>query len=322
MKAIIVSEYGGPQKLRVADVPDPQPAPGELLIRLDVAGVNFIDTYHRRGLYPVGLPFTPGIEGAGRVIGMGDSVEGFSEGDRAIFCLASGAYAEKAVVPAWKTVALPDTVAPETGVACMCQGMTAHYLITDCFRLEAGQTALVHAAAGGVGLLLVQMAKLAGATVIGTVSTEEKAELARKAGADHMILYSKEDFVEAVRRLTEGSGVDVVYESVGRDTFSGSLDCMKPRGYVVLFGQSSGPVDAFDPQVLNQKGSLFLTRPSLGHYVPNGEEFRRRAGEVLDLAATGRLKVTVGDQLPLEEASEAHRRLEGRRTVGKVVLRA
>ncbi len=320
MKAIRVSRYGGPEELKFDSMPDPRPGSDQLLVRVEVAGVNYIDTYHRTGLYPLPLPLVPGIEGAGVVEEVGSNVEGFSCGDRVVFCLAMGAYAELVAVPAWKCVRLPDEVSPEAGVAAMCQGMTAHYLVTDCFRVQTGQVALVHAAAGGVGSLLVQMVKRAGARVIGTVSTEQKAELARRMGADRVVLYSREDFLEAVKEFTGGAGVEVVYESVGKTTFARSLECMKPRGYVVLYGQSSGPVEPLDPQILNQKGSLFLTRPSLGHYVADRQQFSRRAGEVLDLVRSDDLEVVVGEQLPLAEAAEAHRRLEGRRTVGKVVL--
>ena len=320
MKAIRVSRYGGPEELKIGSVPDPGPIPGELLVRVHVAGVNYIDTYHRTGQYPLPLPLIPGIEGAGRVEEVGSGVEGFTRGDRVAFCLAMGAYAELVTVPAWKCVRLPDEVSPEVGAAAMCQGMTAHYLVTDCFRVRKGQCVLIHAAAGGVGSLLVQMAKRAGARVIGTVSTESKAELAIDRGADRVVLYTKEDFVDAVREFTDGKGVEVVYESVGRTTFARSLDCVKPRGYVVLYGQSSGAVEPLDPQILNQKGSLFLTRPSLGHYVAEEAEFSSRAADVLDLIRRGELRAVVGDRFPLAEAEQAHRRLEGRLTVGKVVL--
>jgi NADPH2:quinone reductase len=291
-----------------------------VLIRIEVAGINYIDTYHRRGLYPLPLPFTPGIEGAGVVENLGAGVEDLRCGEQVIFCLGIGGYAEYATVPAWKVVRLPSGVSTEAGVTAMCQGMTAHYLVTDSFPLGPGHWALVHAAAGGVGLLLVQMCRQLGARVIGTVSTEEKAQLAREAGAEIVVRYPEEDFTKAVREATGGLGVDVVYESVGRDTFSRSMDCLRTRGYLVLFGQSSGPVDPLDPQILNQKGSLFLTRPSLGHYVRDKAEFSARAEAVLNQIGAGALKVTVGDRLPLAEAAEAHRRLEGRRTVGKVLL--
>lgn len=320
MQAIIVEQTGGPEVLRCGERPLPQPGPGEILVRLQVAGVNYIDTYHRRGLYPLPIPFTPGIEGAGTVEQVGAGVDRFLPGDNVAFCLGIGGYAEYAVVPAWKTVRLPEGISAEAGVTAMCQGMTAHYLVTDSFPLRPGQWALVHAAAGGVGLLLVQMCRHIGAHVVGTVSTQAKAELARRAGADVVVRYPEEDFVARVREVTEGRGVDVVYESVGRDTFHRSLDCLRTRGYLVLFGQSSGPVEPIDPQLLNQKGSLFLTRPSLAHYVRDQEEFSGRATAIFEMLRKAELQVTVGDRLPLAEAAEAHRRLEGRRTVGKVLL--
>ena len=320
MHAIRVSVLGGPEVLRLEKVDAPRPGPDELLVRVEAAGVNFIDTYHRRGLYFMPLPFIPGIEGAGTVLETGDRVRSFSEGDRVAFCLATGAYAEMTAVPAWKAVRLPSDVSFEAGATCMCQGMTAHYLTTDCFPLRSGQTALVHAAAGGVGLLLVQMARRAGARVIGTVSTRAKADLALEAGANEVILYSALDFEREVERLTSGEGVDVVYESVGEATFLKSLNCLRPRGHLVLYGQSSGPVGPLDPQLLNQKGSLFLTRPSLTHYLKDGAEFARRAGDVLRQMERGELRIRVGARFPLAEAAEAHRRLEGRSTVGKVLL--
>ncbi len=320
MRAIIVEQTGGPEVLRPAERPVPEPAAGEVLIRIHVAGVNYIDTYHRRGLYPLPLPFTPGIEGAGEVAALGEGVDRFRVGDRVVFCLGMGGYAEYAAVPAWKVAPLPPEVDEEAGVTAMCQGLTAHYLTTDTFPLQPGQWALVHAAAGGVGLLLVQMCRRLGAHVIGTVSTDAKAELARRAGAEVVVLYPREDFVQRVKEVTGGKGVDVVYESVGRDTFQGSLDCLRVRGMLVLFGQSSGPVPPLDPQILNQKGSLFLTRPSLGHYVRDQIEFSWRAGAVLDMIREGSLKVTIGERLPLAEAATAHRKLESRQTVGKVLL--
>lgn len=320
MRAIIVARTGGPEVLHVGERPVPEPAAGEVLIRIRVAGVNYIDTYHRRGLYPLPLPFTPGIEGAGEVVKLGEGVNRFHTGERVVFCLGMGGYAEYTAVPAWKVVPLPEGVDEEAGVTAMCQGLTAHYLTTDAFPLRTGQWALVHAAAGGVGLLLVQMCHRLGAHVIGTVSTEAKAELARRAGADVVVRYPHEDFVARAREVTGGRGVDVVYESVGRDTFQGSLDCLRVRGTLVLFGQSSGPVPPLDPQILNQKGSLFLTRPSLGHYVRDQVEFSWRAGAVLEMIREGSLEVTVGERLPLAEAALAHRKLEGRQTVGKVLL--
>jgi NADPH2:quinone reductase len=320
MKAIRVLETGGPEVMRLEDVQDPVPGRSEVLVEIERAGVNFIDTYHRQGLYPLDLPFTPGIEAAGRVTRAGSEVAGFVEGDRVAFCLSAGTYAEMAVVEAWKLIHLPDEIDYETGATAMCQGMTAHYLVTDSYQLMKGCKALVHAAAGGVGLLLVQMAKLLGATVLGTVSTEEKKKAAINAGADRVIIYGEEDFEEAVLGYTDGEGLDVVYESVGQATFEKSLNCLKPRGYLVLFGQASGPVPPMDPQVLSQKGSLFLTRPTLGHYVAERAELERRAGDVLGWIQSGQLEVTVGQTYPLSEAVSAHQALEGRKTSGKVLL--
>ncbi|HLV00374.1 MAG TPA: quinone oxidoreductase [Acidobacteriota bacterium] len=320
MKAIQIEQTGGPDVLQYKDVNRPSIAADEILIRVEAAGINFIDTYHRRGLYPVKLPFIPGVEGAGTVVEKGSDVTEFAEGDPVAYCTNLGSYAEFVAIPAWKAVAIPEGVSTETGAAVMLQGMTAHYLCTDTFPLQSGKTALIHAAAGGVGLLLVQLARLRGARVIGTVSTEEKAELARQAGADNVILYTREDFEQRVRELTDGRGVDVVYESVGKSTFEKSLNCLKPRGYLVLFGQSSGPVEPLDPQVLNSKGSLFLTRPSLNHYMADRTEVLRRAGELLELVETGKLAVRIGEKFPLQEAAEAHRRLEARKTTGKVLL--
>jgi NADPH2:quinone reductase len=320
MKAIRIFETGGPEVMHFEDVQEPFPGPSEVLVRVQRAGVNFIDTYHRQGLYPLDLPFTPGIEAAGTVARIGSEVEGVVEGDRVAFCLSLGTYAEMVVVEAWKLIHLPDEIDMDIGATAMCQGMTAHYLATDSYRLKEGTTALVHAAAGGVGLLLVQVAKLLGATVLGTVSTEEKKKAAMNAGADHVIIYGEEDFEEAVLGYTDGRGVEVVYESVGQATFEKSLNCLKPRGYLVLFGQASGPVPPMDPQVLNQKGSLFLTRPTLGHYVADRLELERRAKDVLGWITTAELEVTVGRTFPLSEAVSAHRALEGRETSGKVLL--
>jgi NADPH2:quinone reductase len=320
MKAVRIFETGGPEVMRFEEVEEPSPGPSEVLVDVEFAGVNFIDTYHRKGLYPVEVPFTPGIEAAGRVSRIGSQVESLQEGDQVVFCLSLGTYAEKAVVEDWKLVPLPEGIDPETGVTAMCQGMTAHYLATDSYQLREGSIALIHAAAGGVGLLLVQMAKLLGATVLGTVSTEAKKQAALNAGADRVILYGEEDFEEAVLGFTNGEGVDVVYESVGQVTFEKSLNCLRPRGYLVLFGQSSGPVPPLDPQILSQKGSLFLTRPTLGHYVANRVELEKRSGDVLGWIGSGELEVTIGRIFPLSEAVLAHRALEGRETSGKVLL--
>src|SRR5918912_2183759 len=273
MKAIRVNEHGGPEVLSYEDVPDPEPGPGEARVRLAAAGVNFIDVYQRTGLYPIETPFTPGLEGAGEVDSVGEGVEELAPGDYVAFASALGAYAEYVVAPVERLVPFNVTlVEARVAAAAMLQGMTAHYLTHSTFPLEEGQTALVHAAAGGVGHLLVQLAKMRGATVIGTAGTEEKAKLAREAGADEVILYPEQDFVEETNHITDGEGVHVVYDSVGKDTFDGSLDVLRRRGYMVLFGASSGPVPPFDPQVLNQKGGLFLTRPSLGQYVATREQ--------------------------------------------------
>lgn len=320
MKAIRVESYGGADQLVLQEVERPAPKAGEALVRLEAVGVNFIDVYHRTGLYPLPLPFTPGTEAAGTVEAVGDGAEGVRAGDRVAYAMAVGAYAEFAAVPASRLVRLPDGVDARTAAAAMLQGMTAHYLVTSTYPLKAGDTALVHAAAGGVGLLLIQMAKRLGARVVGTVSTEEKAALARGAGADEVIIYTEVDFQEEVKRLTEGRGVQVVYDSVGRTTFMKSLDSLAPRGMLALFGQSSGPVPPFDPALLAQKGSLFLTRPSLAQYSATREELAWRAGDVLKWAAAGELKLRIDRTFPLAEAERAHRELEGRATTGKVLL--
>lgn len=320
MKAIRIRRYGGPEEMVLEEVTLPKPGEGEALVRLDAVGVNFIDIYQRMGLYPVPLPFTPGNEAAGTVEEAGPGVGEVSAGDRVAYAGVLGSYAGAAVVPAWRLVRLPEGVSQETGAAVMLQGMTAHYLCHDTYPLGPGDACLVHAAAGGVGLLLVQMAKRKGARVIGTASTPEKARLAREAGADDVVLYGEQDFKTEVRRITGGKGVQVVYDSVGRDTFEKSLDCLSIRGFLVLYGQSSGPVPSFDPQVLNAKGGLFLTRPSLGHYTRNREELLSRAGEVLRWAAMGEISVRIGGTFPLAEAGTAHRLLSERKTTGKILL--
>lgn len=320
MKAIRVHRYGGPEVMEQEDVSTPGPGEGQALVRLQAAGVNFIDIYQRMGLYPVPFPFTPGNEGAGTVEEIGSGVTEVAPGDRVAYAGAIGSYAEYAVVPSWRLVRIPRGVDPETAAAAMLQGMTAHYLCHDTYPLKPNDSCLVHAAAGGVGLLLVQMAKKRGARVIGTVSTQEKARLARESGADEIILYAEKDFEQEVKRLTGGAGVQVVYDSVGQATFEKSMNCLAPRGYIVLYGQSSGPVPPFDPQVLNARGGLFLTRPSLGHYTQNREELLARAGQVLGWAAEGSLRVRIGETFPLGGAGEAHRKLAGRLTTGKVLL--
>jgi NADPH2:quinone reductase len=284
------------------------------------AGLNFIDVYHRTGLYPSPLPFTPGLEGAGVVAGVGPDVSAFREGDRVAWTQAPGSYAESLVVPEGQAVAIPPGVETRDAAAVMLQGLTAHYLCSSTYPVEPGDTCLVHAAAGGVGLLLVQMAKERGARVFGTVSTEEKAALARGAGADEVILYTQEDFLEAVRRLTDGQGVNVVYDGVGKATAEKSLDCLAPRGMMVFFGNASGPVGPIDPLVLSRKGSLFLTRPVLFHYIPDRASLEDRSADVLTAVATGRLNVRIGQTYALSDAAEAHRALEGRKTTGKVLL--
>jgi len=322
MKAIRVQAYGGPEALRFEeDVPDPVPGEGQALVRIEAIGVNFIDVYHRTGLYKVpSLPFTPGQEAAGTIEAVGPGVSSLSLGDRVAYTGVLGAYAEKAVVPVDRLVKLPEGLSARDGAAAMLQGMTAHYLATSTYPLKTGDTCLVHAAAGGVGLLLCQIAKMRGARVFGTTSTEEKAQLARKAGADEIIFYTKQDFAAEARRLTGGQGVQVVYDGVGRETFDKSLDALARRGMLALFGQASGPVPPFDPTILNTKGSLFLTRPSLGHYIATREELAARAADVLGWILDGKLKLRIDLELPLRDAAEAHRALEGRKTTGKVLL--
>ena len=320
MRAIRVLQTGGPEVLRSEELALPVPAPGQVLVRIAAAGVNFIDVYQRSGQYRVPLPFTPGQEAAGSVTAVGPGVTDVQVGDRVAYAIVMGAYAEFAAVPADRLVPVPDGVDTKIAAAVMLQGMTAHYLATTVYPLHSGDTCLVHAAAGGAGLLLCQIAKLRGARVIGTVSTAEKAALARAAGADEVIRYTEQDFEVEVKRLTGGRGVQVVYDSVGRTTFEKGLNVLAPRGMMVLYGQSSGAVAPLDPQVLNQKGSLVLTRPTLHHFVATRAELLARAGDVLGWVRAGKLAVRVGLELPLAEAGEAHRRLEARRTTGKVLL--
>jgi len=321
MKAIRVHEIGGPEVLRLEEIPDPQPAADEVLVRIEAIGVNFIEVYQRKGLYPMKLPFTPGREGAGRVAAVGRDVTTIRVGDRVASEQFAGAYAELAVARANRVVKLPDAVPTEVGAAVMLQGLTAHYLTTTTYPLKRGDRCLIHAAAGGVGLLFCQMAKRRGAWIIGTTSTEEKAALARTAGADEIILYTKQDFVAEVQRLTGGKRLEVVYDSVGKTTFDGSLDCIARRGMMVLFGQSSGPVPPIDPQLLNHKGSLFLTRPNLSDYLADPEELAARAADILGWVSEGWLHVHIDRHCALAEAAEAHRALESRRTAGKIVVR-
>jgi NADPH2:quinone reductase len=320
MRAIRVHQYGGPEAMKLEEVPVPKAGPGQALVRLEASGVNFIDVYQRTGLYKGELPVRLGLEGAGVVEEVGPGVTGVRVGERVAWTGVPGSYATHNVVPADRLVTLPSGVESRTGAAAMLQGMTAHYLAFSTYPLKPGDACVVHAAAGGVGLLLCQMARRAGARAIGTVSTEEKAKLAREAGASDVILYTKQDFEAEVKRLTGGKGVQVVYDSVGKDTFDKSLNCLAPRGYLVLYGQSSGPIGPIDPQILNVKGSLFLTRPSLNHHIATREELTRRAGDVLGWIQKGELKIRVGATFPLAEAAEAHRQLEGRKTTGKVLL--
>ncbi len=320
MKAIHVLQPGGPGAMQLVDVPIPQPGPNQVMVKIAAIGVNFIDVYFRTGLYKSELPITLGNEAAGTVEAVGEGVTGFTRGDRVAYAMARGSYAEYAVVPAAVLARVPAVVELTSAAAAMLQGMTAHYLTHSTYPLKSGDTCLVHAAAGGAGGLIVQMARSLGARVLGTVSTEEKADIARGHGADEVILYTKEDFTAAVKRLTDGRGVDVVYDSVGVTTFEGSLNSLRPRGMMVLFGQSSGPVPPFDPSILNGKGSLFLTRPSLAHHLLTHEELDWRAGDVLGAVASGALKLRIDRTYPLAEAASAHRDLEARRTTGKILL--
>lgn len=320
MRAIRVNETGGPEVLAFETIDDPEPGPGEALVRMEAIGLNFLEVYHRTGLYKTAVPFTPGSEGAGTVVAIGDGTTNVAVGDRVASQSFAGAYAELAIAKADRLVRIPEGVDTRSGAAAMLQGMTAHYLATSVYPLAAGEWCLVHAAAGGVGLLLCQIARRLGAQVIGTVSTEEKAALAREAGAAATILYTKQDFVTEVKRITNGAGVQVVYDSVGATTFLKSMDCLTVRGMLALFGQSSGPVAPIDPIILNQKGSIFLTRPTLLHYVVTREDLAWRAGDVLGWVKDGSLKLRIDREVPLQHASEAHRALEGRRTTGKVLL--
>ncbi|UCF96401.1 MAG: quinone oxidoreductase [Spirochaetaceae bacterium] len=320
MKAIQIQKNGGPEVMGLTELPIPEAGEDQALVKVKAAGVNFIDVYQRSGLYPVKLPYTLGLEGSGIVEKIGSAVETLRVGDRVAWQGRSGGYAEYAAVPADKLVKLPEGIDFPQAAAAMLQGMTAHYLAVDTYPIKKGDTVLIHAAAGGVGRLLVQIAKRRGAQVLATVSTEQKAELARKAGADELILYTQTDFVEEVKRLTGGTGVNAVYDSVGQTTFLKSLECLSRRGILVSFGQSSGKIDPIEPAILGAKGSLYLTRPSLFHYVADRQSLERRASEVLGWIARGKLVLHIGEKLPLAEAAEAHRRLEARKTVGKVLL--
>lgn len=320
MKAIRIHAPGGPEVMRVEEVEPPTPGPGQARVRVEAAGVNFVDVYHRTGLYKVPMPYTLGQEGAGVVDAVGPDVTTVRVGDRVAWTSVPGSYAAQALVPAERLVPVPDGVTTRQAAAVMLQGLTAEYLATATYPLKPGDTCLLHAAAGGVGLLLTQIAKRRGARVIGTVSTQAKAELARGAGADQVIRYTEEDFEAEVKRITNGAGVQVVYDSVGRTTFEKGLNCLARRGMMVLFGQSSGPIGPFDPQVLNAKGSLYLTRPSLVHYIATRDELLARANRVLGWVADHALRVRIDREFPLAEAGEAHRALEARQTSGKVLL--
>ena len=320
MKAIQVSQTGGPEVLALVDLPEPKPKPNEAVVQIKAAGVNFIDVYFREGRYPAQLPFVNGQEAAGVVTETGSDVKMFKVGDRVAYTGVLGSYAEYAAVPESRLVKIPDALDFEQAAAAMLQGMTAHYLVHSTYKLQAGETALIHAAAGGVGRLLVQMAKRIGARVIATAGTQEKAQLARDAGADECIVYTEADFETETKRLTDGKGVNVVYDGVGKATFDKDLNVLVPRGFLVLFGGSSGAVPPFDLIQLSQKGSLYVTRPTLGHYTATREELEWRAGEVLGWIAAGELKLRIHKAYPLVEAPQAHRDLEGRRTTGKLLL--
>jgi len=320
MKAIQIKKTGGPEAMEYPDLPVPTPKANEAVLEVKAAGVNFIDVYHREGRYPMQLPFVLGQEGAGVVSAVGAEVKNVKVGDRVASAGIQGSYAQFASAPADKLVRIPDKLDFEQAAAAPLQGMTAHYLLHSTYPLKRGETVLIHAAAGGTGLLLVQIAHQIGARVIGTVSTEEKAELARQAGADHVILYTKSDFEAETKKITNNQGVHVVYDSVGKTTFEKSLNVLRPRGYMVLFGGSSGAVPPFDPLLLTQKGSLFLTRPSLGQYVATREELETRANFVLGAVAGGKLKLRIEHRYPLSQAQQAHRDLEGRKTTGKLLL--
>lgn len=320
MRAIQISKTGGPEVLELVDLPKPEPKAGEVLVKIAAAGVNFIDTYLREGRYPAPLPFIPGQEAAGVVAAVGDDVSGFAIGDRVAWQGIRGAYAEFACVPASALLKVPEGISLDDAAAVMLQGLTAHYLAHDTYAIKAGDTVLIHAGAGGVGLLLTQMAKMLGARVITTVSTEPKAELSRGVGADHVILYTQQNFAEEVKRITDGDGLPVVYDSVGKTTFEDSLKCLRPRGLMVLFGASSGAVPPFDLVRLSTMGSLYVTRPTMKDYLRSREELERRAADVFGWIARGELKVRIGHEYPLAEAAQAHRDLEGRKTTGKVLL--
>jgi NADPH2:quinone reductase len=320
MKAIRVNAPGGPDVLRFEDTPEPTPKAGEATVKVDAAGINYIDVYQRSGQYKLALPLTLGLEAGGTVTAVGSNVSEVKVGDKVAYTGVPGAYAQYAAVPAARLVVLPQGISTRQGAAAMLQGLTAHYLACSTYPLKGGDTCLVHAAAGGVGLLLCQIAKMRGARVIGTVSTEDKAKLAREAGASDVILYTKQDFEAEVKRLTDGKGLQVVYDSVGQTTFDKGFNCLAPRGMMALYGQSSGPIGPFDLQVLNAKGSLFVTRPSLNHHIITRAELLQRSEELLGWIRDGKLKLRTEYEFPLKDAADAHRALEARKTTGKVLL--
>ena len=319
MKAVQIQEYGGPEVLQYVDLADPSAGPDQAVVDIQAVGVNFTDIYSRMGVNPPGLPWVAGVEAAGVVREVGAGVDHVAVGDTVAYCSHPGSYAEQAVVPAWRLIKMPDGLSAQDGAAAMLQGMTAHYLCYDTYRVKAGDRVLVHSGAGGVGLLLIQMCKALGAYVYSTVSTEAKAELARGAGADHVILYTEQDFAAEIEKATDGAGLQAVFDAVGKDTFDGSVACLAPRGYMVLYGQASGAVAAMDPRVLGN-GSKFLTRPGLGDYTANRDELEQRAGAVLGWVKSGELKLRVEHHFALSDAAEAHRQLAGRATTGKIIL--
>ena len=319
MKAVQIQEYGGPEVLQYVDLPDPTAGPDQAVVDIQAVGVNFTDIYSRMGVNPPGLPWVAGVEAAGVVREVGPGVDHVAVGDTVAYCSHPGSYAEQAVVPAWRLIKMPDGLSAQDGAAAMLQGMTAHYLCYDTYQVKAGDSVLVHSGAGGVGLLLIQMCKALGAYVYSTVSTEAKAELARGAGADHVILYTEQDFAAEIEKATDGAGLQAVFDAVGKDTFDGSVACLAPRGYMVLYGQASGAVSAMDPRVLGN-GSKFLTRPGLGDYTANRDELEQRAGAVLGWVKSGELKLRVEHHFALSDAAEAHRQLAGRATTGKIIL--
>jgi NADPH2:quinone reductase len=320
MKAVVVSHTGGPEVLEFKDTPKPELQPNQALVEVKAIGVNFIDIYFREGRYPSPLPFVVGQEASGIVSAVASDVKSVRPGDRVAYTGLQGSYAEFAAVAADRLVKVPDSVSFDQAAALMLQGMTAHYLVKSAYPLKAGETALIHAAAGGVGQLLVQMAKMLGAEVIATAGSDDKAQIAKDRGADHVINYSKQDFVAETKRITGGKGVHVVYDGVGKTTFEPGLDVLRPRGYMVLFGGASGAVPPFDLIKLSQKGSLFVTRPTLGHYIAQRDELEWRAREVMDWVSSGKLKLDAGHKYKLSDAAQAHRDLEGRKTTGKVLL--